>query len=124
MSKAPSYGVYCPFGPPSAEGVRLSKSDPSPEEPRPHHPPKPIAKIGQNEVPRPVILPADKIVIHGTLRCQVMRQHIPLAATALQLVDGVHDLTQFANGRPAVPSPQIPDEGEEELAATVHHRRH
>src|SRR5262245_44261570 len=50
-----------------------------------------LAQGGDHLGPGSVVAPLGKVVIHGALGQQVVRQHIPLAATAVQVEQGIED---------------------------------
>src|SRR5712691_4343079 len=57
----------------------------------PHGHTSPLAQGLDYLGPCPIVAPLDKVVIDGTLGQQIVRQHIPLAATAIQVEQCIQD---------------------------------
>jgi hypothetical protein len=53
----------------------------------------PLAQGRDHLVPGPVVAPLGKGVIHSALGQHIVRQHIPLAAAAIQVQQGIEDFT-------------------------------
>src|SRR5262245_19580415 len=57
----------------------------------PSSPTRPLAQHLDQLGPGPIVAPLHKIIIDGTLGQQIVRQHIPLAATAVQVEQRIQD---------------------------------
>src|ERR1700751_584469 len=55
-------------------------------------PPHSLPQGCEDLAPRPTIAPLREIVVHAAFGEQVMRKHVPLAATAVQIQERVEDL--------------------------------
>src|SRR5216684_6121578 len=64
-------------------------------------PANPLSQPRQDLGPCPVIAPLGKIVVHTAFGKQIMRQHVPLAATAVQIQERVEYLTHVDFPGPA-----------------------
>src|SRR5215510_13322551 len=54
-----------------------------------------LAQRVHHMLPRPIVSPLRKILISGAFRKQVVRQHVPLATSAVEVQDGVDDFTHI-----------------------------
>src|ERR1700746_2739142 len=61
----------------------------------PRFPAHPLPQGSQYLGPGPIITPLCKIVIDAAFRQQVMRQHLPLAATPIQIQERIEDLSHI-----------------------------
>src|SRR5215468_2606726 len=51
----------------------------------------PLAQDLDQLGPCPIVAPLHKVVVDGTLGQQIVRHHIPLAATTVEVQQGIHD---------------------------------